>query len=318
MSKQKTPPAYGGQAVVEGVMFGGRKNYVTAIRRNDGSIDFFKLPRVPNVKLSALKKIPFLRGIVAIIEASANGTKHLNFSSERYGLDPQDDAKLEQENKKGSGLSMFFSLAVIGVLSFLFSKFVFTLVPVFLAELVRPVFSSDAAQIGIESLFKLLLLLGYIYFLSMTPLIKRVFQYHGAEHKVINCYEQNLPITIENVQKQSRLHYRCGSSFILFTIIVGMFVYLLVPTDPLWVRILDRIALIPVVLGISFEVLQLTNRVRNIPVLKVLGYPGLWLQLLTTKEPADDQVEVAIESFNELLRLEDISEQSEKPSHNVI
>lgn len=318
MSKQKTPPAYGGQAVVEGVMFGGRKNYVTAIRRNDGSIDFFKLPRVPNAKLSTLKKIPFLRGIVAIIEASANGTKHLNFSSERYGLDPQDDAKLEQEDKKGSGLSMFFSLAVIGVLSFLFSKFVFTLVPVFLAELVRPVFSSDAAQIGIESLFKLILLLGYIYVLSMTPLIKRVFQYHGAEHKVINCYEQNLPITIENVQKQSRLHYRCGSSFILFTIIVGMFIYLLVPTDPLWVRILDRIALIPVVLGISFEVLQLTNRVRNIPVLKVLGYPGLWLQLLTTKEPADDQVEVAIESFNELLRLEDISEQSEKPSHNVI
>lgn len=318
MSTQKTPPAYGGQAVVEGVMFGGRKNYVTAIRRNDGSIDFFKLPRVPNSKLSALKKIPFLRGIIAIIEASANGTKHLNFSSERYGLDPQDDAKLEQEDKKGSGLSMFFSLAVIGVLSFLFSKFVFTLVPVFLAELVRPVFSSDAAQIGIESVFKLILLLGYIYFLSMTPLIKRVFQYHGAEHKVINCYEQNLPITIKNVQKQSRLHYRCGSSFILFTIIVGMFVYLLVPTDPLWVRILDRIALIPVVLGISFEVLQLTNRVRNIPVLKVLGYPGLWLQLLTTKEPADDQVEVAIESFNELLRLEDISEQSEKPSDNVI
>ncbi|WJM59484.1 DUF1385 domain-containing protein [Bacillus amyloliquefaciens] len=318
MSTQKTPPAYGGQAVVEGVMFGGRKNYVTAIRRNDGSIDFFKLPRVPNSKLSALKKIPFLRGIIAIIEASANGTKHLNFSSERYGLDPQDDAKLEQEDKKGSGLLMFFSLAVIGVLSFLFSKFVFTLVPVFLAELVRPVFSSDAAQIGIESVFKLILLLGYIYFLSMTPLIKRVFQYHGAEHKVINCYEQNLPITIKNVQKQSRLHYRCGSSFILFTIIVGMFVYLLVPTDPLWVRILDRIALIPVVLGISFEVLQLTNKVRNIPVLKVLGYPGLWLQLLTTKEPEDDQVEVAIESFNELLRLEDISEQSEKPSDNVI
>ena len=318
MSTQKTPPAYGGQAVVEGVMVGGRKNYVNAIRRNDGSIDFFKLPRVPNSKLSALKKIPFLRGIIAIIEASANGTKHLNFSSERYGLDPQDDAKLEQEDKKGSGLSMFFSLAVIGVLSFLFSKFVFTLVPVFLAELVRPVFSSDAAQIGIESVFKLILLLGYIYFLSMTPLIKRVFQYHGAEHKVINCYEQNLPITIKNVQKQSRLHYRCGPSFILFTIIVGMFVYLLVPTDPLWVRILDRIALIPVVLGISFEVLQLTNKVRNIPVLKVLGYPGLWLQLLTTKEPEDDQVEVAIESFNELLRLEDISEQSEKPSDNVI
>lgn len=265
-----------------------------------------------------MKKIPFLRGIAAIIEASANGTKHLNFSSERYGLDPSEDETLEQEEKKSSGLSMYLSLAVIGVLSFLFSKFVFTLVPVFLAELTRPIFSLNTAQIAIESLFKLILLLGYIYFLSMTPLIKRVFQYHGAEHKVINCYEQNLPITVENVQNQSRLHYRCGSSFILFTIIVGMFVYLLVPTDPLWLRVIDRVALIPVVLGISFEVLQLTNKVRDIPGLKLLGYPGLWLQLLTTKEPKDEQVEVAIESFNELLRLEALSEQNQKPSHNVI
>ncbi|MCY8501623.1 DUF1385 domain-containing protein [Bacillus inaquosorum] len=318
MSKHKIPPAYGGQAVVEGVMFGGKHHYVTAIRRTDGSIDFFKRPRKHNPKLNIVKKIPFLRGIAAIIEASANGTKHLNFSSERYGLDPSEDETLEQEEKKSSGLSMYLSLAVIGVLSFLFSKFVFTLVPVFLAELTRPIFSSDTEQIAVESLFKLILLLGYIYFLSMTPLIKRVFQYHGAEHKVINCYEQNLPITVQNVQNQSRLHYRCGSSFILFTIIVGMFVYLLVPTDPLWLRVIDRVALIPVVLGISFEVLQLTNKVRDIPGLKFLGYPGLWLQLLTTKEPKDDQVEVAIESFNELLRLEEMSEQNQKPSHNVI
>ncbi|MCY9174958.1 DUF1385 domain-containing protein [Bacillus inaquosorum] len=318
MSKHKIPPAYGGQAVVEGVMFGGKHHYVTAIRRTDGSIDFLKLPRKHNPKLNIVKKIPFLRGIAAIIEASANGTKHLNFSSERYGLDPSEDETLEQEEKKSSGLSMYLSLAVIGVLSFLFSKFVFTLVPVFLAELTRPIFSSDTEQIAVESLFKLILLLGYIYFLSMTPLIKRVFQYHGAEHKVINCYEQNLPITVQNVQNQSRLHYRCGSSFILFTIIVGMFVYLLVPTDPLWLRVIDRVALIPVVLGISFEVLQLTNKVRDIPGLKFLGYPGLWLQLLTTKEPKDDQVEVAIESFNELLRLEEMSEQNQKPSHNVI
>ncbi|NLS40312.1 DUF1385 domain-containing protein [Bacillus subtilis] len=318
MSKHKIPPAYGGQAVVEGVMFGGKHHYVTAIRRTDGSMNIFKLPRKHNPKLNIVKKIPFLRGIAAIIEASANGTKHLNFSSERYGLDPSEDETLEQEEKKSSGLSMYLSLAVIGVLSFLFSKFVFTLVPVFLAELTRPIFSSDIAQIAVESLFKLILLLGYIYFLSMTPLIKRVFQYHGAEHKVINCYEQNLPITVENVQNQSRLHYRCGSSFILFTIIVGMFVYLLVPTDPLWLRVIDRVALIPVVLGISFEVLQLTNKVRDIRGLKLLGYPGLWLQLLTTKEPKDDQVEVAIESFNELLRLEELSEQNQKPSHNVI
>ncbi|GAA3322100.1 hypothetical protein GCM10020331_040620 [Ectobacillus funiculus] len=156
----------------------------------------------------------------------------------------------------------------------------------------------------IESIIKLILLLVYIYFVSLTPLIKRVFQYHGAEHKVINAYESNLPLTVENVQAQTRLHYRCGSSFILFTVIVGMFVYLLVPTEPLWARVINRILLIPVVLGISFEVLQITNLVRNVPVLRVLGYPGLWLQLLTTKEPTDDQVEVAIASFHELLRLE--------------
>jgi uncharacterized protein YqhQ len=189
-------------------------------------------------------------------------------------------------------------------LSFLFGKFIFTLVPVFLAELTRPVFSGDFAQIMIEGLFKLILLLVYIYFISLTPLIKRVFQYHGAEHKVINTYENNLELTVENVQAQSRLHYRCGSSFILFTVIVGVFVYMLVPTEPLYVRVLNRIALIPVVLGISFEVLQLTNKLRDVPVLKVLGYPGLWLQLLTTKEPKNDQVEVAIASFNELLKME--------------
>jgi uncharacterized protein YqhQ len=175
---------------------------------------------------------------------------------------------------------------------------------VFLAQLTRPVFTSSVAQVFIEGVFKLLLLLGYIYVISQTPLIKRVFQYHGAEHKVINAYENNAELTVEAVQAQSRLHYRCGSSFILFTVVVGMFVYLLVPTDPLWLRIVDRLALIPVVLGLSFEVLQLTNKVRHVPLLRFLGYPGLWLQLLTTKEPKDDQVEVAIASFKELLRVE--------------
>jgi uncharacterized protein YqhQ len=154
------------------------------------------------------------------------------------------------------------------------------------------------------------LLIAYIYFVSLTPLIKRVFQYHGAEHKVINTFEAGVELTVENVQAHSRLHYRCGSSFILFTVIVGVFVYMLVPTSPLWLRVVDRLLLIPVVLGIAFEVLQITNKLRDIPVLKYLGLPGLWLQLLTTKEPQNDQVEVAILSFNELLKREKESEYS--------
>ncbi|MFD3447773.1 DUF1385 domain-containing protein [Microbacteriaceae bacterium 4G12] len=296
---------YGGQAVIEGVMFGGREYTVTAIRRKDDSIEFYRLPRKQNQVLNALKKIPFLRGIAAILYASANGSKHLNFSSERFDIDPTDDEELIKKKEETSKLTMILGVAAIGVLSFLFGKIIFTAVPAILAELTRPVFSSHLAQVMIESVIKLVLLLSYIYLVSLTPLIKRVFQYHGAEHKVINAYENNLPLTIENVQNQTRLHYRCGSSFILFTVIIGMFVYLLVPTEPLVARVVNRILLIPVVLGISFEVLQFTNLLRNIPVLRFLGYPGLWLQLLTTKEPTDDQVEVAIASFHELLSLEE-------------
>lgn len=315
MSKQNKP-AYGGQAVVEGVMFGGKHHYVTAIRRKNKEIDYFRLPRKSSSSLTALKKIPFIRGIAAIIEASANGTKHLNFSTDRYDLDPEDDEKLN-EPKKESKLTMILGVAAIGVLSFLFGKFIFTLVPLFLAELTRPVFSSDLSQILIEGLFKLILLLAYIYAISFTPLIKRVFQYHGAEHKVINCYENGMPLTVENVQSNSRLHYRCGSSFLLFTVIVGVFVYMLVPTEPLYVRVLNRLALIPVVIGISFEVLQFTNKLRDVPVLKWLGYPGLCLQLLTTKEPDDEQTEVAIASFNEMLRLEKETEEGIKTEQIV-
>lgn len=306
MTKEEKP-VYGGQAVVEGVMFGGKHHYVTAIRRKDQSIEYLRVPRVVNQKLATFKRIPFLRGIIAIIEASANGSKHLNFSTDRYDVNPDEDHLIETEEV--SKLTLILGVAVIGVLSFLFGKFIFTLVPVFLAELTKPIFPGKIEQILIESLFKLILLLLYIFLISQTPLIKRVFQYHGAEHKVINAFENNLELTIDNVRSQSRLHYRCGSSFILFTVIVGMFVYLLVPTEPLLARVLNRIALIPAVLGISFEVLQLTNKCRQIPVLKFLGLPGLWLQLLTTKEPHDDQIDVAIHSFNELLSLEKQAEE---------
>ncbi|ANB59977.1 hypothetical protein GFC30_2603 [Anoxybacillus amylolyticus] len=297
-------PIYGGQAVVEGVMFAGRKHSVTAIRRKDKSIEYFHLPRKAHPTLTVLKKIPFIRGIVAILEASANGAKHFQFASDRYELDPKETAQIA-EKKESSKLSLVVSVAVVGILSFLFGKFLFTMIPAFLANFTKPIFPSKMAQIFVEGAFKLLLLLLYIYSISLTPLVKRVFQYHGAEHKVINAFENGLPLTVENVQRQSRLHYRCGSSFILFTVIVSVFVYMFVPVDPLWVRIVNRLALIPVVLGISFEVLQLTNQLRDVPVLRWLGYPGLWLQLLTTKEPTDDQVEVAIASFEQLLQLEE-------------
>lgn len=296
-------PVYGGQALLEGVMFGGKDHTVTAIRRNDNSIEYYYAKKQKKPIFQKLKKIPFVRGVIALIESSGLGAKHLQFASERYDVNPGEEEENEAETSK---LQMILGVAVVGVLSFLFGKFIFTLVPVFLANLFSPWISGKYPQIFLETGFKLILLLGYLYVISMTPLIKRVFQYHGAEHKVINCYEAGMDLTVENVQKQSRLHYRCGSSFILFTVIIGMFVYFFFPTDPLWLRVVIRILLIPVVLGISFEVLQGTNALRNIPVLRYLGYPGLWLQLLTTKEPKDDMVEVAIASFNKLHEVEKI------------
>ncbi|MEK4229914.1 DUF1385 domain-containing protein [Solibacillus sp. FSL H8-0538] len=295
-------PVYGGQALLEGVMFAGKDHMVTAIRRNDDSIDYFHVEKKKKPILQKLKKIPFVRGVVALIESAGFGSRHLQFASERYEVTPgeEEDAEPEETSK----LQMILGVAVVGVLSFLFGKFVFTLVPVFLAELFSPWVTGKIGQVFLETGFKLILLLSYLQIIAMTPLIKRVFQYHGAEHKVINCHEAGMELTVANVQSQSRLHYRCGSSFILFTVIVGMFIYFFVPTDPLWLRLVNRILLIPVVLGVSFEVLQATNAVRNIPVLRFLGYPGLWLQLLTTKEPKDDMVEVAIASFKKLHEVE--------------
>ncbi|HET7616160.1 MAG TPA: DUF1385 domain-containing protein [Bacillales bacterium] len=282
-------------------MFGGKHTTVTAVRRKDDSIEYYEVPKPVKPWLSKMKKIPFIRGIAAILEASAVGTKHLNFSSERYDVDPEDDDGIDHSPSR---LTLIFGVAVIGILSFAFAKFAFVILPALMAEAFRPIYPGHVMQNVLEGLFKIALLLGYIYFISLTPLMKRVFQYHGAEHKVINTFENGVSLTVENVKNHSRLHYRCGSSFILFTAIIGIILYFFVPTDPLWQRLLSRVVLIPVVLGIAFEMLQLTNKLRDVPVLRFLGYPGLWLQLLTTKEPDNEQVEVAIASFEEMKRRE--------------
>lgn len=293
---------FGGQAVVEGVMFQSGNDMVTAIRRNNDEIEYFEMKRPQKNWVQKLKKIPLLRGNVAIIESSIFGMKHMEYATDRYERDPEDDVRIEAEKQSANMTKIVLSTVLVGILSFLIGKFLFTLIPVFVAELFSGVITSHFGQVTLETFFKLLLLLGYIYAISFTPMIRRLFQYHGAEHKVINTFESDKALTVDNVQNHSRLHYRCGSSFILFTVLVGFVVYMFVPVDPFYVRILNRILLIPVVLGLSFEVLQLTNKLRDIPVLKWLGLPGLWLQYLTTKQPENDQVEVAIHSFNQLLR----------------
>ena len=314
---------YGGQAVIEGVMFAGKHVNVTAVRRKNDEIIFYEVPRNTYRWMQPLKKIPFVRGVAGILDSSAKGSQHLNFSMEKYAEDEAGEEasnpnearqqaaaasdKPEEEKKSGFSAGMIVSVAVAGVLSFIAGKVLFTGVPAVLESLLfEGLFESKVGHNLIEGLIKIIMLLAYLYFISLTPLIKRLFQYHGAEHKVISAYEAGEELTVSNVQKYSRLHYRCGSSFIVFTVIVGVVIYSLpvFTWDTIWERVVIRLALLPVVLGVSYEVLRITNAMRDLPVLRFLGYPGLWLQLLTTKEPKDDQVAVSIASFNRMRELD--------------
>lgn len=312
----KIPLYYGGQAVIEGVMMGGKYTTVTAVRRKDDSVTYFECRKGQYPSLRLLKKIPILRGIVAIFEASAVGTRHLNYASDVFEQDPANDAAIAE--KPAKGLSAWIGLTALGILSFLFAKFVFTLVPAWVASLFEPWVSGRTGQVLLEGLFKVLLLIGYIYAISLTPLMKRLFQYHGAEHKVINTFESGEALTVENVMKHSRFHYRCGSSFIVFTALISVFLYFFVPTDPLWLRFVTRILLIPLDLGLAFEILKFTNYVRHIPVLRWLGYPGLSAQLLTTKEPDRKQIEVGIKAFEKMRASEMAIENEQIPQGQIL
>ncbi|MDQ0194399.1 uncharacterized protein YqhQ [Paenibacillus wynnii] len=302
-------PSYGGQAVIEGVMFGGKHINVTAVRRKNQEITFLEVPKSDKSWVIKLRRIPLLRGLVSIIDSSAKGSKHLNYSAEAFAEDevePEDLAKQKKKDKdEGWSLGMMLGVAVMGILSFIFGKLIFTLVPVLVENfLFKDAFDNYVLHNLVEGAIKLILLLVYLWAITLTPVVKRLFQYHGAEHKVISAFEAGEELTVRNVQKYSRLHYRCGSSFMMLTIILGVIIYSLVPWDNLWERVMQRVILLPLVIGVSFEVLKGTNAVKNVPGLKYLGYPGLWLQLLTTKEPKDDQVEVSIASFNRMRELD--------------
>jgi uncharacterized protein YqhQ len=299
----QTNSVYGGQAVIEGVMFAGRSVHVTAVRRKNNEISFLEVPKSEKVWVRNLKKIPLIRGLVAIIEASAKGSLHLNFSAEVYA---EEEGEVKQAEPSFFGkISLYLGVAVVGVLSFVVGKLFFTLVPPAIESVVfSHLFKNQIYHNLLEGLIKIIFLVGYIYVISLTPLIKRLFQYHGAEHKVISAYEAGLDLTVRNVQKFNTLHYRCGSSFIILTVIIGVIIYSFVSYDSFTQRIIQRLILLPLVIGVSYEALRITNALRDIPVLRYLGYPGLWLQKLTTKQPEDAQVEVSIASFKRMREID--------------
>lgn len=280
MKKEKT--YVGGQAVIEGVMMRGPEYIATAVRTPSGEITIKKDPvHSLGEKYPILKK-PFIRGTIALGESLVYGMKSLSYSAQAAGEEE------EQLTTKQMAVTMTFS-AVLAIIFFL-------VIPTYGAKFIPGVAESTVWLNIVEGILRLAIFLLYIWGISLTSDIRRVFEYHGAEHKTIWTYEAGEALTVENVKKHSRLHPRCGTNFLLIVMVVSIFVFAFLGWPNLIERIISRIILMPVVAGISYELIRLAGRTEN-PVIQTLVKPGLWLQYLTTREPHADQIEVAIQAL---------------------
>lgn len=283
----------GGQAVLEGVMMRNHDKYAVAVRKPDGEISVKNWDTRSIRERNILLRLPIIRGVVAFIESLVLGIKTLTYS---YGfLEEEEERSLQQGETQVSDRREVLENVLIVTLSILLAIGFFMILPFAVSELFRGKVHSQTMLTVIEAALKMLLFLGYVVAISFLSDIKRTFMYHGAEHKTINCVENGLDLTVENVRTQSRYHRRCGTSFLLVVMIVSIIFFMFIRIDNLWLRMLYRILLIPVVAGVSFEFIQFVGNSDN-PVVLFLGKPGMWLQKLTTREPDDGMIEVAIAS----------------------
>lgn len=284
----------GGQAVLEGVMMKFRDEYAVAVRVPDGSVVVKKDTYKSIVKKhTGLLKVPFIRGVFNFLDSMIIGMKTLNYSAgffeeeEEKELTEKEAAKKERQEKILTGF--------ITVLSFVLALAIFVMLPYFMSVVLKKVVPSNTIRLILEGVFRIVIFVAYIWLISRMEDIKRLYQYHGAEHKCINCIEHGMPLTVENVRKSSKEHKRCGTSFLMFVMIVGIALLFFVQTESQILRIVIRIALLPVIAGISYEIIRLAGRSDN-KIINLLSKPGLWLQGLTTKEPDDSMIEVGIAS----------------------
>ena len=279
-------PLVGGQAVIEGVMMRGFGKVATAVREPGGNIAVEVNPVNSISDRYPILKKPFLRGTVSLIESLVLGLKSLSYSAKMAG---EEDEQLTDKEMAGTI-----------VLALVLASILFIAIPTGGAKLFHSITEDPIFLNLMEGVLRLIIFLVYIFAISQMKDIKRVFQYHGAEHKTIFCYEADLPLTVENVQKFPRLHPRCGTAFLLIVMLVSIFVFAFLGWPDLWLRILSRILLLPVVAGISYEIIRAAARSTN-PILKLAIMPGLWLQYLTTRPPDDSMVEVAIASLKAVI-----------------
>ena len=287
----------GGQAVLEGIMMRHGDDYAVAVRKPDGEIFVQKEEYHSVIKWKALTKIPFVRGVFNFIDSMVLGIKTLMFSAEFYEdeeevksekeLTEEEIAKKEKQEKWMMNATVAISVVIAVV--------VFMVLPYFLSSLLKPLMPSYHLRTLVEGFVRIGIFILYIALISRMDDIQRTFMYHGAEHKCINCIEHGLPLTVDNVRISSRQHKRCGTSFLFFVLAISIILLMLIQVESPLMRVIVRIALIPVIAGISYEVLKLAGRSEN-PIINLLSRPGLAIQKLTTKEPDDSMIEVAIQA----------------------
>ena len=288
----------GGQAVIEGVMMKNQDHYAIAVRKPDQDIEvkvdeFISLgDKIPFFKL------PNIRGVVNFIESLVIGIRTLTYSASFYeDEEPKEEKKAQTAAKKG-GESLAMALTV--AFSIVLSVGLFILLPTFLAEFIRKGIENNIIVSILEGVIRLAIFLGYVWAISMMEDMKRVFMYHGAEHKTINCLEAGMPLTPENVQKFTRFHKRCGTSFLFIVMMISILFFMVIDVESPLLRIGYRLLLVPVIAGVSYEFIRLAGRNDSL-LIRILSAPGLWVQRLTTREPDLEMLEVAIASVEGVL-----------------
>ncbi len=288
----------GGQAVIEGVMMKNKDQYAVAVRKPDHQIEIKKSEYKSLKDKSKICSFPIIRGIVAFVESLKLGMQTLTYSASF--LEEEEEAakkeKTEEELKKQEAKeNVLMGLTVM--LAVVIAIAIFVMLPFFVSEALRKVIPSIQLRGLIEGVIRVGLFIGYVKAISLMQDIKRVFMYHGAEHKTINCVENGLDLTVENVRGQSKCHKRCGTSFLLIVMLISILFFLFIVVDNMWLRMVLRLVLMPIVAGVAYEFMRLAGRSDN-KVVNILSKPGLWLQGLTTSEPDDDMIEVAIASVD--------------------
>lgn len=289
---------YGGQAVMEGVMMRGAKNIATVVRRPDGTLAK-DVHALHPIYTGRWRKIPFTRGVIALLEAMILGTQALIFST-NIALEDTDEPKpgeVKKESTKLGGATLW----LVMLASLAFSVGLFSILPLFLSRWLMPGMQGSLPFNLLEGVIRLAIFLAYLWGVSFMPDIRRVFSYHGAEHKTIHAYEAGVELTPQNVQQYTTAHARCGTAFLLAVMLIAILVFSLVGKQTWWWLIASRILLLPVIAAIAYEVTQYGARHMGNILVKWLVAPGLWLQSLTTKQPDDRMVEVAVAALKEVL-----------------